>query len=168
MRPLPLAALLAAALGLAVPATARAVDPTEAGEMSAEIEDKEKEVKEKFGNRGWREMNQEERKDYEKAMNHARDEVLEKHGTSLRDFEKGKLKMGKDGLAKSEESKKGWGDKKKKADEDAKKAAEDAKKSKEPEVEVQRGFDEKNPKSAEKFEGVEIPVPQDENAPPAQ
>jgi hypothetical protein len=161
MRPLSLATLIVALAVLGMPRTARAVDPAEAGEMAAEIEDKEKQVKEKFGNRGWREMDQSERKDYEKAMNGARDEVLEKHHTSLKDFEKGKLKMGKEGLSKSEESKKGWGDKQKKAAEE-KKAAEDAKKNKEPEIEVQKGFNEKDPKSAEKFEGVEIPVPKDE------
>ena len=173
MRPL-LIATLAALATLLAPARASAVDPQEIGEMNAEIEAKQKAVKEKYGNRTPREMSQEEKKTYEHDMNDAKPSTLKDHHASAREFELGALKLGHDDRAKSEEAKKGWGDKQaKKAAEEAKKAEEaKAAASKEPEVKVIKGFDEKNPngiddKTGGKGEGTEIPLPKEGNDAPA-
>jgi hypothetical protein len=160
---------------LTAPTVARAIDAQEAGEMNAEIESKEKAVKEKYGNRPYKELSQDERKAYAQEVQDARESTLKDHNTSSKDFEKAKVKLGHDGLTKSEEAKKGWGEKqaqKKAAAEEAKKA-EDAKKAetKDGEVKVIKGFDEKNPGAMDekKNEGTEIPLPKGGNdAPPPQ
>ncbi len=144
MRPAPTLLSTLAALALLSPGAARALDAKEAGEISAEVEAKQQAVKAEYGNRSWREMSQEERKDYEKKMNGARDQVLNEHGTSQREYETTKLKMGREGLKSSEEAKAGWAEKKKK-EEAAKKAEAEKKKDGPQEVKVQRGFDDKNP-----------------------
>ncbi|MGC4113584.1 MAG: hypothetical protein QM765_02745 [Myxococcales bacterium] len=155
------------AVTLAFPAVASAMDAKKTGEIDAEVADKENEVKAKYGNRPWREMNSDERKSFQKDMDKAREDTYAKHGTSGREVEGSKLKMGKQGLKDAEDGKKAYGDKKA-ADEKAK--ADAAKgKAKEPEIKVQKGFSDDNPvdlhgngpSAGEEGMGKVIEVPQD-------
>ena len=164
---------LALALALAFPAAARAMDAKKTGEISAEIEDKENAVKAKFGNRSWKEMSTDERKAYQKDMDKAREDTLSKHGTTSREFETTKLKMGREGLKSAEDGKKDYADKK--AAEEKAKAEAGKAKTKEPEIKVQKGFNDDNPVDlhgngpggGEEGMGKVIEVPQD-GAPAAQ
>lgn len=175
MRTLPL--LLAATL--LAPSAALALDPQEAGEIEAQIEDGQRQVKEKFGNRTLREMDSQERRDYDRALNEAREQVLQKHGTTLRGYESQRMKFGREAYQESQAARQGWGEKKKQQEEASK--AEAAKKAKgDGEIKVQQGFDENNPPNVEDVdgvqvqrgrgsEGIEIPVPQEgEGGEPAE
>ena len=135
--------LALAAAALASPAVASAMEAKKTGEISAEIADKENAVKAKYGNRSWKEMDTAERKAFQKDMDGAKAETLKKNGTTDREFETTKLKMGREGLKDAEVGKKDYADKKKA--EEAKKA-EDGKAKKEPtEIKVQKGFNDENP-----------------------
>ena len=133
-------ALALAALTLAAPRAAQAVDATEAGIISAEIDDKQTQVAAKYGNRSYRDMSDDERKSFREDMNAAREEALKSHGTNAHDWEAAKLRLDRES-AKSFESGKNAYAAKKKADEEAAKAA----KQEPAEVKVQRGFSDKSP-----------------------
>ncbi|HEY3445045.1 MAG TPA: hypothetical protein VGK67_01730 [Myxococcales bacterium] len=159
--------VLALAAALAFPAAARAMDAKKTGEISAEIEDKENAVKAKYGGRSWKEMSNDERKSFQKDMDKAREDTLQKHGTSGREYETTKLKMGREGLKSAEDGKKDYATKK--AEEEKAKAEAAKPKAKEPEIKVQKGFnddnpvtmDGKDPSGGEEGMGKVIDVPQD-------
>lgn len=159
MRPARPLAFLALAATFAFPSAARAVDPEEVGEITAEIEDRQRAVRTTYGNRAAREMEPEERRELQKALDRARDEILEKHPTTARDYDVSRAKQSREDRTRSEAARQGWFDKKKKA-EDGAQQAETTRLEKEPEVRVQRGFDDKNPVILD-----ESPAPERETAP---
>ncbi len=176
MRTMMLAAL---AMSLGLPTVSKALDPDEAGKITAEIEEKNAAVRKEFGDRSYKELTREERKSYDAKMRAGHDEVLEKHGTSSRDYEKGMLKLGREGLKQEQATQKAWAEKRA---EDAKKAAEKKKVEDVGGIKVQKGFDEKNPPNniteqngiqvqkgggGKGGEGIEIPVPGADKAAPA-
>lgn len=143
-----LAVVAVLAVALTLPSVARALDVKEAGEIEAEVADREKEVKAKYGNKSWRDMDSAERRAYQKDMDAARNDTLAKHETTNKEYEQTKLKMGKPGFEVMEEGRKSYKGKKKAAEDAKKKEAEEAAnkgKKKDGEVKVQRGFDDKNP-----------------------
>jgi TolA-binding protein len=153
---------------LAFPALAFALDAEEAGTISAEIEDRENAVRAEYGNRHIRDMSREERKEMEAKIEAAREEVLDKHGTTEKDYDKSSLKVGREGAKAMDAAKK---DRAAKIAEE-KKAAEKKPGEATPaqgEVKVQKGFSDKNPVVTDQAgdqvqrgagnEGIEIPVP---------
>lgn len=123
------------------------IDPAEAGRITAELEAREKEIRQGYGNRSNKEMERDERKEMEAKIRDARSEVLEEHGTSNKSYEVGMARLSQDGLrgleaSKAEHAKKLEADKASAAKGDAKP---EAGKGEAGEVQVQRGFDDNNP-----------------------
>lgn len=149
---------------LLTPAVALALDPAEAGVINAELADREKAIKAEYGNRSIKEMSREERKEMDQKLRAARQEVLEKHGTTDKEFSKGMLKLGRDGLKQAEQSEKEHAAKLA----EAKKGSEGGQEGGEGKIQVQRGFNDREPVVVEQDgiqvqrgggeNGIEIPV----------
>ncbi len=149
---------------LFTPARALALDPTEAGVINAELAEKEKAIKEEYGNRTIKQMSRDERKEMDQKLRDARQEVLEKHGTTDKEYSKGMVKLGRDGLKEAQRSEKEHATKL----EEAKKGAQGGKDDGKGEITVQRGFGDEAPVVVEEDgiqvqrgggkEGIEIPV----------
>ena len=161
-RPCALAALAALLL---TPALASALEPEEAGQINAEIAEKETAIRAEYGGGNIKKMSREERKEMQEKLNSARGEVLEKHGTTEKDFSRGQLKLGREGLKEAEQSQKEHTAKL----EEAKKAGESKKPDDKGGVKVEQGINDDEPRVVDhggvKVQrgagkaGIEIPVP---------
>lgn len=149
MRPICVAALC---LSLLAPALAAALEPAQAGKINADLAEKEAAIRKEYGGKSDKELTGSERREMQKKVQGAREEVLKKNNVSDKDYERGMLKLGREGLAESQKVQK---DIETQRAADAKKAA-DAKGAKaETKVEVQKGFG----KDGADSKMVEIPVP---------
>jgi hypothetical protein len=113
----------------------------QAGQLQADMEEREAAIKKELGGKEPSKMTREEQNTYGAKVRAARDEVLIKNGTSSKEYERSTMRMGREAQGERAAAKKAYQEKK---TEDAKKAAAVPPKG-EAKIEIQRGFDDKNP-----------------------
>ena len=142
-------ALLAALLLFPSLGHAEGLDNQKAGELQAQMEEKEAAIRKEYGNPDPKaarsSLSREEQKEMNGKMAAARHEVLEKNGVTEGDYTRSATRMGKEAHKEVDASKQAY--KEKTATENAAKAA--AAKQEVKPIEVQRGFSDKNPVNLE-------------------
>ncbi len=132
--------ILALSATLLAPASAFALDAQKAGELEALMEERRSAIAREYGGKKPTEMSSSERREYYEKVEKANREVLEKNGVSDKEYARQTARMGRGSQKEIQEAKKQFQEKRA-AEEKAK--ADKAKGS--GEVQIQRGFDDKNP-----------------------
>ncbi len=132
--------ILALSATLLAPASAFALDAQKAGELEALMEERRSAISKEYGGKKPNEMSSSERREYYEKVEKANREVLEKNGVSDKEYARQTARMGRGSQKEIQEAKKQFQEKRA-AEEKAK--ADKAKGS--GEVQIQRGFDDKNP-----------------------
>lgn len=133
--------ILALTATLLAPASALALDEQKAGELEALMEERRAAIAKEYGDKKPSEMSSSERRAYYQKIEAANREVLQQNGISDKEYARATARMGRGSMQRIEQAKKEFAEKR--AAE--KKAKEEQAKKGSGEIQIQRGFDNKNP-----------------------